>query len=77
MSTADHQTDDGALSTGWSVLCGSTAAGIGFYTGNQPLIVVALSVTAADLVRRVAIQVLNRQRRTTVVVEPRRWHATK
>ena len=62
MSRVDVQSgDDGALSTGWSVTCGLLAAVIAFSTGNVPLVVFALGVTAADLVRRMARFVMNRE----------------
>ena len=60
MSWVDRQSgDDGALTAAWSVTCGSIAAVIALATGNVPLAVFALSVTATDLVRRLAYRVMN------------------
>jgi hypothetical protein len=62
MSWVDCQSgDDGALTAGWSVTCGLIAAVTAFGTGNMPLVVFALSVTALDLARRMAGRVMNRE----------------
>ena len=54
MSIHENQTvDDGKLSTTWSLACGALAAGVSYSVGNVPMIVLALSVTVADLATRI------------------------
>jgi hypothetical protein len=62
----DQNGDAGALSTGWSVTCGLMAAAAGCSVGNMPTVVLAVSVTAADLIRRIAGRVAHRRYATAL-----------